>query len=87
MTKLLEKAFKAAAKLPSKEQNALARTLLDEVEDYLELHDPKVRREIQKSNEEYLAGRTRPFEDLLSELPSGKSKKIIRVRPARRAGL
>jgi hypothetical protein len=32
MTKLLEKAFKQAAKLPSVEQNALAKQLLDELE-------------------------------------------------------
>lgn len=32
MTKLLEKAFKEAAKLPSVEQNALAKQLLDELE-------------------------------------------------------
>ncbi len=33
MTKLLEKAFKQAAKLPSVEQNALAKRLLDELDD------------------------------------------------------
>jgi hypothetical protein len=32
MTKLLEKAFKQAAKLPSVEQDALAKQLLDELE-------------------------------------------------------
>ncbi len=32
MTKLLEKAFKKAAKLPEVEQNALAKWLLDELE-------------------------------------------------------
>ena len=32
MTKLLEKAFEAASKLPGNEQNALARWLLDELE-------------------------------------------------------
>ena len=47
----------------------------EELEDYLELRDPTVQREIQRSNEEYLAGKSRPFEEFLSELPSGKSKK------------
>jgi hypothetical protein len=32
MTKLLEKAFKTASKLPEVEQNALAKWLLDELE-------------------------------------------------------
>ena len=46
----------------------------EELEDYLELRDPKVQREIQKSNEEYLAGTSRPFAEFLAELGSGKSK-------------
>jgi len=46
----------------------------EELEDYLELRDPKVRREIQKSNEEYLAGKSRPFEEFLAELDSAKAK-------------
>jgi hypothetical protein len=32
MTSLLEKAFQAASRLPTLEQNILARTLLDEIE-------------------------------------------------------
>ena len=46
----------------------------EELEDYLELRDPKVQREIQRSNEEYLAGKSRPFEEFLAELKSGKRK-------------
>ena len=41
---------------------------IDEFEDYLELQDPKVRAHIRKSNEEYLAGKSRPAEELLREL-------------------
>ena len=41
---------------------------IDEFEDYLELNDPKVQRDIRKSNEEYLAGKHRPAEELLQEL-------------------
>jgi hypothetical protein len=41
---------------------------IDEFEDYLELRDPKVRTYIRKSHEEYLAGKSRPAEALLSEL-------------------
>ena len=40
----------------------------DELEDYLEIHDPKVQRFIRKSHEEYLAGKGRPAEELLAEL-------------------
>ena len=68
MTKLLEKAFKEASTLPSKEQDALARALLDELDDYRELNDSKVKSEIQKSNDEYLAGKCRPFEEFLAGL-------------------
>ena len=41
---------------------------IDEFEDYLELQDPKVREHIRKSNEEYLAGKSRPMEEFLAEL-------------------
>jgi len=41
----------------------------DELEDYLELRDPKVRRAIAASNADIAAGRTRPAGDLL-QLPA-----------------
>ena len=41
---------------------------IDEFEDYLELQDPKMREHIKKSNEEYLAGKSRPAEKFLAEL-------------------
>jgi len=54
----------------------------EEMEDYLELRDPKVQREIQKSNEEYLAGKSRPFEEFLAELDGSKGKRVkSRRRP------
>jgi PHD/YefM family antitoxin component YafN of YafNO toxin-antitoxin module len=37
---------------------------INEFEDYLELQDPKVRAHIRKSNAEYLAGKSRPLEEL-----------------------
>ena len=40
----------------------------DELEDYLEIHDPKVQAQIRKSTEEYRAGKGRPAEELLAEL-------------------
>ena len=51
----------------------------DEMEDYLELQDPKVREHIRRSNEEYLAGKSRPAEELLSELRSAKLPKNRRA--------
>lgn len=41
---------------------------IDEFEDYLELQNPKIREHIRKSNEEYLAGKSRSAEELLDEL-------------------
>jgi hypothetical protein len=38
----------------------------DELEDYLEMRDPKARRAIQQSNADVAAGRTRPAEDLFA---------------------
>ena len=51
---------------------------LDEFEDYLELQDPKVREQIRKSNEEYLAGKSRPYEDFLAELRKEEQAKAKR---------
>ncbi len=48
---------------------------IDEFEDYLELQDPKVRKHIQKSKEEYLAGKSRPAEEFLEELRQEANKK------------
>lgn len=50
----------------------------DELEDYLELRDPKIRRLIQKSNEDILAGRTRPAEQLLAEFRRARKSKAKR---------
>jgi hypothetical protein len=50
----------------------------DELEDYLELHDPKIRAQIRKSHEDYLAGKSRPAEQLLGELKRMKPKKVSR---------
>jgi hypothetical protein len=49
----------------------------DEMEDYLELRDPKVRAQIRQSNLDINAGRTRPAEDLFKELkaPAAKSSR------------
>ena len=43
----------------------------DEMEDYLELRDPKVKAQIRQSNKDIAAGRTRPAGDLLQDLLAG----------------
>ena len=48
---------------------------IDEFEDYLELQDPKVRAIIQKGRQEYLAGKSRPAEELLRELQDMRHQK------------
>ena len=54
---------------------------IDEFEDYLELNDPKARREIEKSNEDIRAGRTRPARELLAELRAPKKSKARKPQP------
>lgn len=53
---------------------------VDEMEDYLELQDPNVRRQIEQSNTDIRAGRTRPADALLAELRRGKVKKVKAAR-------
>ncbi len=48
---------------------------IDEFEDYLELQDPKVERQIKKSYQEYQAGKSRPARTLLAELKERSNKK------------
>jgi hypothetical protein len=40
----------------------------DELEDYLELRDPKVKKQIAASRSDYEAGRARPASELIAEL-------------------
>ncbi|MGH8645072.1 MAG: type II toxin-antitoxin system Phd/YefM family antitoxin [Gammaproteobacteria bacterium] len=47
---------------------------VDEFEDYLELQDPKVRRDIEISRKEYLASKSRPAEELLAELKAEEER-------------
>jgi Phd_YefM. len=61
---------------------------VDEFEDYLELQDPKVKRIIEESHKEYLAGKSRPAEELLAEFKAEEEKerkgKTKRGRSTRR---
>jgi AbrB family looped-hinge helix DNA binding protein len=52
----------------------------DEMEDERELRDPKVRASIRKSHEEFLAGKSRPIEELFAERTArGAKQKRRRV--------
>ena len=55
---------------------------IDEFEDYLELQDPKVQAIIAKGRQEYLAGKSRPARQLLSELQQPKRGKAGRRHSA-----
>lgn len=67
MTKLLEKAFEAASKLPAEEQDALAASILAEVEaerrwdTLFEGSVPALERLADQALEEHRAKRTLPF--------------------------
>src|SRR5687768_3465081 len=53
----------------------------DELEDYLELRDPKVKKQIAASRRDYEAGRVRPAAELLNELRGeGKGRTSSRKR-------
>lgn len=60
---------------------------VDELEDYLDLHDPEIIASIKQAREGYLAGRTRPAEALLRELQAANkkaaSKSPRRAKPKR----
>ena len=47
---------------------------IDEFEDYLELQDPKFKKQIRQSFEEYRKGKARPARDFLAELRTPKKK-------------
>lgn len=55
----------------------------DEFEDYLELKDPRVKRQMEKSNQDIRAGRTRPAQELLAELRQQKQRSPI--KPSKKA--
>jgi len=57
---------------------------IDEFEDYLELQDPKVQEAIRKGQEEYLAGKARPAEELAKELDAIARRVRKRGAPKRR---
>jgi len=52
----------------------------DEMEDYLDIRDPKIREDIRKSNEDYRAGRSRPAGELLADLRAEAQARSKRKR-------
>jgi AbrB family looped-hinge helix DNA binding protein len=52
-----------------------------ELEDYLELQDPKIREQIRKGSADYLAGRSRPAKDFLADLRAKAHPKPAKKRP------
>jgi hypothetical protein len=55
----------------------------EELEDYLELRNPWVRRQIEGSNDDIVAGRSRPASELLAEVRARRRGKPARVRGRR----
>lgn len=54
---------------------------MDELEDWLELQDPELQKQIEAGYKEYQAGKTRPARDFLAELraeAAGHKKKTSR---------
>ncbi len=47
---------------------------IDEFEDYLELQDPKLKKQIRQSFSEYRKGTAKPARDFLAELRASKKK-------------
>ncbi len=47
---------------------------IDEFEDYLELNDPKVQRDIEQSTKEFREGKGRPVSELLEKLEQDERK-------------
>lgn len=52
----------------------------EELEDYLELRNPKIRAHIRKSREEYEAGKARPAAEFLAGLEKGKRTRSKKAR-------
>jgi hypothetical protein len=55
---------------------------IDEFEDYLDLHDPYIKRHIAASQRNSRAGKTRPADELLAELRAADARE---TRPPRKA--
>ncbi len=47
---------------------------IDVIEDYMEVHDPKMQRKIRASMKAYREGKTRPVEEFIAELEAEERK-------------
>jgi PHD/YefM family antitoxin component YafN of YafNO toxin-antitoxin module len=47
---------------------------IDALEDFLEIHDPKMQRKIRASMKDYRAGRTRPLSEFIAKLQTEGTK-------------
>ena len=61
--------------------NIIPKLSQDELQDELEIQDPKVREHIRKSHSDYLAGRSRPAKEFLAELRAESHRKPKKKRP------
>lgn len=52
----------------------------EELEDYLELRSPKIRRHMQKSHKDYLGGKVRPAEAFLAGVRKSKRRRSKSAR-------
>ena len=52
----------------------------DELEDYLEIHNPQVQAQIARSTQAYLAGKSRPVREFLAELAAKKQQETEKRR-------
>jgi len=47
---------------------------IDEMEDYLELRDPELHKQIDEGYQEHRAGKTRPLDEVIKELKLGTTR-------------
>ncbi|MBI2434916.1 MAG: type II toxin-antitoxin system Phd/YefM family antitoxin [Candidatus Hydrogenedentes bacterium] len=53
---------------------------IDELEDYLELRDPKLSKQIRQSYKSYRQGMAKPIDHLLDQLESPSKKRVKKTR-------
>ncbi len=53
---------------------------IDDMEDWLELQDPEMQKQIAEGHREYQQGRTRPLDDFLTELRVGDKPKKAKTK-------
>jgi len=59
----------------------------DEAQDEEEIRDPKIRAAIRKGYEEFLAGKSRPIQELFAERAARSAKRARRLRQLTCSGL